>query len=94
MRSSVLPALPFMLAATYEEDRHRYEERRHAQRRALLEGRPPGASLPTRLGAAIAKVVQRDQSLTAYACRLPDGKIGRIAVVLQNGDWVLVCRVA
>ncbi len=41
------------------------------------------------------RVVRRDRhSLTAYACRLPDGKIGRTAVVMSGGEWTLVCRVA
>ena len=35
-----------------------------------------------------------DHSLTDYPCRLPDGRIGRVAVVLQGADWTLVCRVA
>ena len=25
---------------------------------------------------------------------LPDGRIGRVAVVLDGGEWVLVCRIA
>ena len=48
-----------------------------------------------RLVAATLRIVRRDRhSLTSYPCRLPDGKIGRTAVVYSGGDWVLVCRVA
>jgi hypothetical protein len=50
-------------------------------------------SLPARLGAAILNLVRRDPSLANYQCRLPDGKIGRVAVIQQDGDWTLVCRV-
>ena len=35
-----------------------------------------------------------DHSLTDYPCRLPNGSIGRVAVVLQGEEWALVCRVA
>jgi hypothetical protein len=51
--------------------------------------------LPARLVAAITGVVRRDRRrLADVACRLPDGKIGRTAFVLQGGEWTLVCRVA
>lgn len=95
MRSSVRYTLPYTLVDAYEQDRHRGEERRHAHHRALLEGRVERPSSLARLAAATLRVVRRDRhSLTSYPCRLPDGKIGRTAVVLQGGDWVLVCRVA
>jgi hypothetical protein len=46
------------------------------------------------LVAAIQRIVRRERhSLTNYPCRLPDGKIGRTAVVQVNGTWELVCRV-
>jgi hypothetical protein len=83
------------LAASVEEDRRRGEERRHAHHRALLTTRVERPSLAARLAAATLRVVRRDRhSLTDYPCRLPDGKIGRTAVVNSGGDWVLVCRVA
>jgi hypothetical protein len=82
------------LAATYEADRHRGEERRHAHERALAESRPAGPSLPARLKASIMNLVRREHSLTDYPCRLPDGRIGRVAVVPSGGDWALVCQVA
>ena len=80
--------------ATYEQDRHRGEEQRHANDRALSAVRVERPSLPARLGAAILTLVRRDHSLTDYPCRLPDGKIGRVAVIQQDGDWTLVCRVS
>ena len=95
MRPSVRYTLPYTLADAYEQDRHRGEERRHAHHRALLEGRVERPSLAARLAAATLRVVRRDRhSLTSYPCRLPDGRIGRTAVVHSGGDWVLVCRVA
>jgi hypothetical protein len=87
--------LPYALAETYEQDRHRGEERRHAHHRALLETRVERSSLPARMGAAFMHVVRRDRhSLTDYACRLPNGKLGLTAVVQQGGEWALVCRAA
>jgi hypothetical protein len=84
-----------MLAATYEVDRHRGEQLRHALQRSLLEGRAERPSLLARLAAASLRVARRDRhSMTSYACRLPDGKIGRTAVVLVDGEWALVCQVA
>lgn len=87
--------LTSLLAITYEEDRHRLEERRHAHHRGLLEGRVERSSLSARLVAAIVRIVQRERhSMTSYPCRLPSGKIGRTAAVEVNGTWELVCRVA
>ena len=48
-----------MLTTTYEVDRHRGEERRHAHNRGLLEGRVERPSLPARLAAAILRTVRR-----------------------------------
>jgi hypothetical protein len=94
MRPSVHYTLPYTLAETYEQDRHRGEERRHAHHRALLEGGPSGPSLPARLRATILARMRPDHSLTDYPCRLPDGSIGRVAVVQQGGEWALLCRIA
>jgi len=93
MRSST--SLVSILAATFDEDRHRGGARRHDHHRALLESRAARSSRSARLRAEILHVVRRDRhSLTDYACRLPDGKIGRVAVLELNGEWTLVCRVA
>ena len=35
-----------------------------------------------------------DPWLTAYPCRLPNGKMGRAAAVFTGGEWTLVCRPA
>ena len=94
--------LAHVYAASVDEERHRGENERHARHRALLASRAarpaPRAArplLPQRWGAAMLRLVRRDRhSLTAYPCRLPDGKIGRTAVVYRDGDWSLVCRVA
>lgn len=80
--------------ATFEQELHRGEGQRHAHDRALREGGAERPSLPARLGAAVLNLVRRDHSLTDYPCRLPDGKIGLVAVIQQDGDWTLVCRVA
>jgi hypothetical protein len=95
MRPSVPYRLPYTLAETYDQDRYRGEELRHVLDRGLLETRVERPLLPARLAAAILRIVRRDRhSMTNYPCRLPDGKIGRTAVVLADGDWTLVCRVA
>jgi len=81
--------------ATFEEDRHRGEERRHVHDRALLETQASRPSMRARLGAAILNLDPRARhSLTEYPCRLPSGGIGRVAVVLRGGEWTMVCRVA
>ncbi len=90
---------PIMLTqlqgANIEEERHRGEAERHARHRALLETRAERPALSARLAAATLRFARRDRhSLTRYPCRLPDGKIGRTAVVMSGGEWVLVCRVA
>jgi len=95
MRPSQPSSLLHYLAATYEEDRHRGEERRHSHERALLETRGEHPSSRARLGAALLNLVRRDDhSLTDHPCRLPDGSIGRVAVVQNSGEWQLVCRLA
>jgi hypothetical protein len=32
-------------------------------------------------------------ALTELDCRLPNGQMGKVEAVLENGEWVLVCRV-
>jgi hypothetical protein len=88
-------SLSSMLAVTYDEDRDRGVDRRNAHHRALLASGAVRPSRLARLVAGIAHGVRGDRhSLTDYACRLPDGKIGRVAVLMQGGEWTLVCRVA
>ena len=88
------PGHPYHLAITFEEDRHRDEERCHEHHRALLESRAESPSLWARLEAAVLNLVRSDHSLTPYRCRLPDGSIGRVAVVPQDGAYRVVCRLA
>jgi hypothetical protein len=77
-----------------EGRRHHGEARRHAHERALRTTRLEHPSTWAGLEAAIMNLVRRDHSLTDYPCRLPDGKIGRTAVVMSGGEWTMVCRVA
>jgi len=94
MQPSVRYALPYTLAEACEQDRHRGEERHHAHERALRDARAERPSLAVRLRAAILARMRPDHSLTDYPCRLPDGSIGRVAVVQHGGEWTLLCRVA
>jgi hypothetical protein len=83
-----------MLAPTFDEDWRHREERGQQQYRTMLEARGEQPSVLARLAAATRKLVERDHSLTDYPCRMPDGTMGRVAVVEQNGDWTMVCRLA
>lgn len=94
MRPAVLHRLPYSLADTCDQDRHRGEEQRHAIHRALLQGAPAGPSLAVKLQAAILTRLRRDHSLADHACPLPNGSTGRVAVVQHGGEWTLLCRVA
>jgi hypothetical protein len=82
-------------AANIDEERRRGEGPRHAHHRALARAtaqRPPSRA---RIAATVLHVIRRDRhSLTDYPCRLPNGKIGRTAVVMSGGEWTFVCRVA
>ena len=81
-------------AASIQGDRRRDEERLDPARHlAPREVEPERVSLAARVRAAIQLALRRDHSLTDYPCRLPDGSIGRVAVVKVAGDWSLVCRV-
>jgi hypothetical protein len=79
---------------SFEQDRHRGEAQRHAHDRALRAVRVDGRSLPARLAAAIQDHLRRERSLDGSPCRLPDGRIGQIAVIQKDGDWTLICQVA
>ena len=84
-------------------ERQREEAALAAHRRTLHELRdeaasnqagsaPSRESAMARLAAAFRGNRQDDHSLTDYPCRLPDGTMGRVAVVAQDGEWNLVCR--
>jgi hypothetical protein len=82
-------------AACADHERRGGEGWRHDYHRSLLEAPDERSSLPARMGAAFIHVVRQDRhSLTDDACRLPNGKLGLVAVVEQGGEWTLVCRVA
>jgi len=83
-----------ILASAYEADRYRGEGRCHEHRRALVEGQGERVSIQARVMAAVRSRLKREHSLTDYPCKLPDGRLGRVAVVRQRGDWVMVCRTA
>jgi hypothetical protein len=83
---------PFIEAM--EASRHHGEARRHEHERALRDTRPGRPSAWARLEAAVLDLARSDHSLTDYPCRLPNGMIGRTAVVMSGGEWTMVCRVA
>jgi len=86
-----------IVTITAIEDHQRDFERHAGHRRALLEARPSRPSRPSsvaRLRAAVLTLARRDHSLTDYPCRLPDGKMGRVAAIQADGEWTLVCRLA
>ena len=35
--------------------------------------------------------VRNPHSMTDYACRVPDGRMGRVAIREVDGEWVAVC---
>lgn len=90
-----LDPLRYDLATAIDSERHRGEARRHAHERGLRDTRVARWALGARLAAAFMHAVRRDRhSLTDYQCRLADGKVGRVAVVMSDGEWTLVCRAA
>jgi hypothetical protein len=87
-------AMAPVLTAIDEADRHRHEARRLEHQRGLIDARGVSPSRLGRLEEAIRTRLAPDHSLTDYPCRLPDGRMGRVAVLAQGGDWVMVCRMA
>jgi hypothetical protein len=92
--SAATIAVNSLLAADFEADRRRDEARRHQYDRALIQAPAASPSLVSRVQAAIQTRLQPDHSLTDYPCRLPDGRMGRVAVIEHDGDWTMVCRMA
>ena len=94
--SAATIAVNSLLASDFEADRRREELRRAERRRGWLqiEARDGSPSPISRIQAAIRTRLQPEHSLTDYPCRLPDGRMGRVAVVQQDGDWTMVCRMA
>jgi hypothetical protein len=94
--SAATIAVNSLLVADFEADCRREELRRAEQRRGLMEteARSESPSLLAQLEAAFRTRLQPEHSLTDYPCRLPDGRMGRVAVIQQDGDWAMVCRMA
>ncbi|HEY5437139.1 MAG TPA: hypothetical protein VIK13_18060 [Candidatus Limnocylindrales bacterium] len=94
--SAATIAVNSLLVADFEADRRREELRRAEQRRGLMESeaRSESRSLLAQFEAAFRTCLQPEHSLTDYPCRLPDGRMGRVAVIQQDGDWTMVCRMA
>jgi hypothetical protein len=86
------------LASHHPANQHQADLRREAEMNRLARlARGDGAigdhlSMLDRLRATVRARVRRDHSLTDYPCRLPDGGTGRVAVVLLEGEWTVVCR--
>ena len=88
-------ALFYYLAATHDQDRNRGFDAGYARHDALPDASIDRPSPFARSRAALSRIVRRDEhSLTAYPCRLPDGRIGRTAIVLVEGEWSAVCAVS
>jgi hypothetical protein len=94
--SAATIAVNSLLAADFEADRRRQELRRAEQHRGLIqiEAQAGSPSLLAQFEAAFRTRLQPDHSLTDYPCRLPDGRMGRVAVIQQDDDWTMVCRMA
>ena len=92
--SAATIAVNSLLASDFEADRLRGELRRAEQDRWLSETRAGSPSPISRIRVAIRTRLQPEHSLTDYPCRLPDGRMGRVAVIQQDGDWTMVCRMA
>ena len=81
-----MPKTDLLLAATFDADRYRGMERRHAFERALRED-ARHEPIWTRLLARF----RPEHSLTPYPCRLPSGEMGRSAIKFLEGEWTAVC---
>jgi len=81
-----MPNTDPLLAATFDADRYRGIERRHAIERALRED-ATHEPIWTRLLARF----RPEHSLTPYPCRLPSGEMGRSAIKFLEGEWTAVC---
>jgi hypothetical protein len=65
------------LADTFEEDRHRGEERRHAHHRALLETQVERPAMRTRLLATTMRIVGRNRLRATRVAYLTGGSVGQ-----------------
>jgi hypothetical protein len=59
-------------------------------RLARLAAGPDRPGLGSRL-AAVYRAWRLRHALTDQPCRTPDGRIGRTAIVMADGEWTAVC---
>jgi hypothetical protein len=62
------------------------------ERQAALDAR--GSSRVRLLWRRVrARFLGYHSALTELDCRLPNGQMGKVEAVYENGEWILVCRV-
>ncbi len=83
------------LAATRDEEQARRMDQRRNTQGALRE---PAIEPVVRAGEVhdprwlrLLDRIRPEHSLTPYACRLPNGDLGRTAIKSLNGEWTAVC---
>ncbi|MCJ7709582.1 MAG: hypothetical protein MUQ32_02005 [Chloroflexi bacterium] len=92
--SAATIAVNSMLEADFEADRRRAEVRRHQYDRVHVQASAGSGSLLSRIKGVIPTRQRPNHFLNDYPCRLPDGRMGRVAVVPQGGEWAMVCQLA
>jgi hypothetical protein len=83
------------LAATRDNERVRRMDQRLPAERALrapvVEPVVPARRVHDRRWLQLLDRIRPEHSLTAYACRLPSGDMGRTAIKFLDGEWMAVC---
>jgi hypothetical protein len=83
------------MATVRDNERARRLNQRLDNERALrdptIEPVVPASQVHDRLWLRLLDRIRPEHSLTAYACRLPSGDLGRTAIKLLNGEWTAVC---
>ncbi len=86
-----MPSTDLLLAATFDADRYRGMERRHAIERALRERALREVATHEPIWTRLLARFRPEHSLTPYPCRLPSGEMGRSAIKFLEGEWTAVC---
>ena len=74
------------------DDRSRATEKRYEMERTYeIERAQAPSDNHDPIWARLFARLRPDHSLTAYACRLPSGDLGRTAVRFLDEEWVAVC---